>query len=112
MKVLVCGSRGWRRYTPILNALMELPKGTLVIHGGASGADAYAARACRELGLKQQVFYADWGKLGKRAGILRNVEMLDEEPDRVLAFWDGESRGTKHAIDEAFKRGIDVKVHS
>ena len=111
MKVLVCGSRSWRSYTTILNELVSLPRGTLVIHGGAPGADSYASRACRDLNLRQQVFHADWRRKGKAAGILRNIEMLDENPDLVMAFWDGKSRGTAHTIELARSQGVQVQVH-
>jgi hypothetical protein len=36
--------------------------------------------------------------------------MLDDEPDRVLAFQRNGSRGTQHTIDEARRRGIPVEV--
>ena len=56
-----------------------------------------------------RVFPADWDKYGKRAGYLRNVQMA-EYADALLAFWDGESRGTKNMIDEALSRGLKVGV--
>jgi hypothetical protein len=36
--------------------------------------------------------------------------MLNGSPDLVIAFWDGESRGTRHTIDEAKRRGIPVEI--
>lgn len=115
VKVLVCGSRGWKEPRRIVERLHELSQrdGRLVvITGGARGADATAHRAAQALGLETEVFYADWETYGKRAGIRRNVEMLDERPDLVLAFWDGTSPGTKHTIDTASARGIPVEVIS
>ena len=43
-------------------------------------------------------------KYGKRAGFIRNCEMVDC-CDGVVVFWDGKSKGTKHTIDYASKRG-------
>ncbi len=36
--------------------------------------------------------------------------MLDQEPDLVLAWWDGRSPGTRHMIETAAQRGIPVEV--
>lgn len=82
------------------------------MHGGAPGADQLAARAARKLGLEVEEYRADWGKYGRRAGMLRNLEMLNRNPDFVLAFWDGQSKGTAHTIREARRRGMHVAVYS
>jgi hypothetical protein len=37
--------------------------------------------------------------------------MLDTDPDVVIAFWDGTSRGTRHTIDSAIRRGIPVEAY-
>lgn len=130
MKVLVCGSRRFsndalaRKW---IEAYMRqlVPKGSTVIHGGASGADTMAAEASLELGLVRRLqvggpvpedgwiavaFLPDWKKYGKRAGFVRNDEMLDQKPDLVIAFWNGKSKGTKYTIDKAQGRGIETKV--
>lgn len=90
--------------------LSAFPPDTVVIHGDARGADRLADHAARGLGLKVEPYPADWSRYGKRAGILRNLEMLDSNPTTVIAFWDGESRGTQHTIDEARKRGIRLWI--
>lgn len=41
----------------------------------------------------------------------RNLAMLDEKPDLVIAFQINGSAGTQHTIDQARKRGIPVEVH-
>jgi len=110
MKVLVCGSRHWLESQPIYDRLKEL-KPDLVIHGDARGADRIAARVAEELGIRTQAFPADWS-LGKRAGPKRNLEMLDQNPDLVLAFQLDNSRGTQHTIDNAKKREIPVEIHT
>lgn len=53
-------------------------------------------------------FPADWD-LGKRAGPIRNAQMA-EKGTHLLAFWDGESNGTKNMISEAKKRNLEVRV--
>ena len=111
--VLVCGSRSWDEPTLIGKRLARLPRGTKIRHGGARGVDRYAGIYARALGFEEQVFKADWFGRGKRAGILRNLEMLDApiRPRYVIAFWDGKSTGTKHTIDAAHERSIPVELH-
>ena len=43
------------------------------------------------------------------AGYLRNKQMA-EYADALIAFWDGESKGTKHMIDLAKKNGLKVRI--
>jgi len=115
VKVLVCGSRGWnndRIMREVLGYMAEYM--SLLIHGDAPGADRKAAEWCEKHGNCECLAVpADWEKHGKNAGFLRNLEMLDmldSRYDTVVAFWDGESRGTKHTIENARNRGIVTMV--
>jgi hypothetical protein len=113
MIVLVCGSRSLASAaaaTVVRRRIAQLPVGSLVISGGASGPDAYAYLAATNRGLETRVFLADWETHGKRAGIMRNLKMLDQNPDLVIAFYDGKSRGTRHTIGEARRRGVPVEI--
>jgi hypothetical protein len=114
--VLACGSRSWEDREVIREALASVDAEEItLIHGGARGADRLAAEVFQEMfagrdGYDVRVFPPDWDRLGKRAGYVRNMQMLDEDPDLVLAFHDGESRGTAHTIREARRRDISVYV--
>ncbi len=110
MKVLVCGSRGWRDLLAIDRRIADLGIDSEVIHGNADGADRQAHLACEAYSIPVTAFSADWRRYGKRAGIVRNTQMLNEQPGLVIAFWDGRSRGTAHTIGEARKRGIPVEI--
>lgn len=112
MKVLVCGSRDWKNADVVWSRLRKLPQDSTIIHGCARGADRIASAVARDFNFNEWRFPARWALDGKRAGYLRNVAMLDEKPDLVIAFWDGQSPGTKHTIDEARRRGISVEVVS
>jgi hypothetical protein len=112
VKVLVCGSRAWTNTAALTQRMQSFPPDTLIIHGDAKGVDRLADRFARVIGLPVLRMPADWQNEGKAAGIRRNLRMLDEQPDLVLAFWDGQSRGTAHTITEAEKRGIPVEVIS
>jgi len=109
-RVLICGSREWRDGSLIRRTIHGLKPGCLIIHGGAKGADRIAGDTAEGLGYHTAVVRPLWDTYGKGAGHLRNVAMLDLEPDRVIAFWDGKSPGTRGTIDEARRRGIPVEV--
>lgn len=110
MRVLVCGSRDWTDATAILMALRRLSRGSTVVHGASRGADMIAGGLAGSMGLSVQECPADWKAEPRKAGILRNLAMLDTRPDLVLAFQRNGSRGTQHTIDEARRRGIPVEV--
>lgn len=111
MKVLVCGARAWVWPELIQQRLAILPAISHITHGNAIGADRMAGEAAEALGFSVQIFLPDWNRFGKSAGFRRNVEMLDDGQDLVIAFVTGEARGTHHTIREANARGIPVEVH-
>ena len=114
MKVLVCGSRYWNNKESIFERLKLLPKDTTIIHGCANGADKLAGIVAKELGFIVVEVPAEWKKCGKRAGILRNLKMLDLKPDLVLAFHSNlsGSKGTSHTLREANKRNILARLYT
>ena len=106
---VVCGSRDWPAPWFVTAKIIELiPHEALVITGGARGVDEHAHYEAIRLRRPTKRRFADWDRLGRRAGIIRNLEMLDEEPDGVLAFWYKRSPGTRHMIEESQRRGIDL----
>lgn len=112
MKLLVCGSRHFDDYNRLKQEL-----GTLgfsiseIIHGGARGADTLAGRYAEEANIPVRRFPADWEQYGKRAGPIRNSQMLREgNPDYCVAFLAPNSRGTKNMIEQASRKGVTVKV--
>lgn len=113
MKVLVCGSRSWDDYHAIFERLSQLPRDTTIIHGGARGADNMAARVAVRLGMHVEEFIPHWREgshYNSKAGFERNMLMLDQEPDLVIAFWDGLSTGTKHTLANARRRKIPIEI--
>jgi len=109
-RVLVAGSRTWDRFDIIEQHIAGHPRGTVFVHGAARGADQMAGAVARRLGYAVEEYPADWRGKGKQAGIIRNLEMLDTKPDKVIAFWKDGSTGTGHTVSEAKKRGIPVEV--
>jgi hypothetical protein len=107
MNIAIVGSRGFSDYylleTTILEHLCSAKKWPIkLISGGAKGADTLAEQLAENFNLEIQIFLPDWDKHGKAAGFIRNTQIV-EACDFLFAFWDGESRGTKHSIDIARK---------
>lgn len=119
-RVIIAGSRDMADYgaakKAIAAALAEIGGGQVrIVSGHCRGADIMGERYAHENGLELSVFPAEWNIYGRRAGFLRNTQMADfasEEGNEgaLIAFWDGQSRGTKMMIGIARKKGIAVHV--
>ena len=96
-KVAIIGSREWADYEMVRDYVYSLDEDDTVISGGARGVDQFAEIYARERGLAVIIFQADWDRLGRRAGMIRNHDIINEA-DRVVAFWDGKSTGTQHSL--------------
>lgn len=101
MKVAVIGSRG----LTVEHLERYLPEGTTeIVSGGARGIDRCAREHALAHGIKLTEFLPDYETLGRRAPLVRNLEIIDYA-DQVVAFWDGVSRGTAHVIRHCRKIG-------
>lgn len=106
MKIAVIGSRGIAR---IDCAKIGARRGDTIISGGARGVDSLAAAYARANGLALVEHFPDYSHYGKAAPHVRN-KMIVADADRVVAFWDGKSRGTKNTIDKAKRYGKRVDI--
>lgn len=109
MKVAVIGSRTANSdaYEMILQ---QLPVGcSEVISGGAGGIDFLAKRAARHFGLKYTCCRPNYSKYGRAAPLVRNSEIVGKA-DYVLAFWNGYSKGTRHALACCIKRRKPFRI--
>jgi hypothetical protein len=110
--VLVCGSRGLKCRPLVEAAVLAFAPDTIVVQGGAIGPDRWAASIAFERGLHVATMHPLWQQHGKAAGPLRNRAMLRLGITRVVAFWDGQSTGTRSTIELAGKAGIPVKIYN
>lgn len=89
-RLLVTGSRDWIDRDLIWGALwdglQEMAADTVLVHGDARGADRLAAETWSTWGMPVEAHPADWAQHGKRAGYVRNAEMVDAGADLCLAF--------------------------
>ena len=104
MKLIVAGGRDFTDTNLMIAELQKLvnsgniPECPELVCGMAYGADLTAYSLWSGTGMVIHKFPADWARLGKRAGYIRNQEM-GEFADAAVCFWDGKSKGTKHMID-------------
>jgi len=109
MRVGIVGSRGYIDPEGVREFVNSLPTNTVVVSGGAGGPDKWAARFAHERGLEVCVHYAAWDTYGKAAGPMRNARLV-RDVDKLIAFWDGESRGTSDVVAKAEAAGKPVTV--
>lgn len=111
-RIIVAGGRDFTDYNLLCSVLNEYLAGmgdVKIISGMAEGADSLAIRYADEHSLSKILFPANWKRYPRRAGFLRNADMLSVAT-HLIAFWDGTSHGTRHIIDIARTKGIPVKV--
>jgi uncharacterized phage-like protein YoqJ len=119
MRVAIVGSRNWssndtgvirQRVLDLVADHINKENDLTIISGGAQGVDTIAVNAADSMGAFTKVYKADWKKYGKSAGFVRNRQIV-EQAQKVIAFWDGQSKGTKHTIELALKHHKDLEVH-
>jgi phosphoribosylformylglycinamidine (FGAM) synthase-like amidotransferase family enzyme len=111
MKVLVTGGRGFSNRTLLFASLDSLHADhafTMIIHGGASGADRLAGEWAASRCIPVEVHPAGWQRYGRAAGPIRNQRMIDRKPDMVVAFPGG--RGTADMVRRVRQAGIELVV--
>lgn len=115
MKILVTGSRSYANASYLEQELSAL-RPDVVVHGGASGADALAEAWCKRAEVPYRGYPAKWTQFGKSAGPIRNRAMfkaehrLDEPIDLCLAFPVGIGKGTRDMMQICDDGGITVVV--
>ena len=130
--ILVVGSRTITDYELVSNFLdyllgdIPLQSHVVVVSGGAKGVDTLAEMYANECGFELKTFPLtkdDWyitdtktckKKYNKKAGYDRNKKMheyIAQFPNRgVVAFWDGESKGTLHSVELAKQYNNPIKL--
>ena len=114
VKVLVCGGRDYTAEKVAFQFLDDLHARhnfTCVVHGDARGADTLAKRWAQQEGITLRPYPADWATHGKRAGHIRNAEMLAKERPRFVVAFPG-GKGTEHMVAIAMKANWPLQVLS
>jgi hypothetical protein len=111
MRILVTGGRDYSdqvRLFAELDAIHAAKPITVVIQGGAKGADGLAELWCETRGICCLRVRAPWSTHGKAAGSIRNGWMLEHcSPiDAVVAFPGG--NGTANMCKQAAAKGVYI----
>lgn len=111
MRILVCGGRDFADRDAMARALAPYKTtATMIIHGGARGADTLAREWADVFGIPSMAFPVSqdhWDRYGKAAGPMRNRRMIEYgQPQLVVALPGG--RGTSDMISQAMKAGIPI----
>lgn len=110
MKTIIAGSRTITSYQIVDHAITASGLDiTEVVSGKAKGVDFSGEKWAVIHDIPIKSFPADWQNLGKRAGIIRNQQMV-HYADALIAIWDGKSRGTQHIIKYAMYSGLKLFV--
>lgn len=114
MKVIIAGSRNITDKSVVLKALVEAgfrpSQITEIVSGTARGVDQLGEQIAQDFKIPAKRFPANWDEFGKSAGYRRNSEMA-VYADRLVAVWDGKSRGTEHMIDLMRSQGKPFYVY-
>ena len=117
-KLIVAGGRDFSDYDLLAEKLdniryvvwdQDIADDLEIVCGKARGADTLGETWAKKNHVGVKYFPADWDRYGKSAGYRRNGEMA-EYGDALLAFWDGESKGTAHMINLATGKDLTVMV--
>jgi predicted Rossmann fold nucleotide-binding protein DprA/Smf involved in DNA uptake len=111
-RVIIAGGRDFCDYVKLVkycDFYLKNKSGIEIVSGNANGADKLGEKYAIERNFSVKSFPADWTKFGKSAGFLRNKQMA-EYSDALIAFWNGNSSGTKHMINLATEFGLMVRV--
>lgn len=133
LRILITGSRDWRDRKAIFDGIFGYlnehwayqisgPHEVTIMQGGQVsedkithekwGADYFADQVAWAVGFKRDLYPADWKRYGKRAGRIRNQEMVDTHKINkiyaCLAFPLGRSPGTRDCMRRADAVGIPV----
>ena len=106
MKLLIAGSRSITDF----DISEYIPSDTsLIISGGANGVDTIAEEYADKKRISKLILRPRYDLYRRAAPLKRNDEMV-QLCDKVLIFWDGISKGTKHTIDYANKIGKPIEI--
>ena len=107
-KIAVIGSRKFSDYDVLKKALDEHPA-FILVSGGARGADSLSERYADEKGYEKIIHLPDKKKYGRGAYHRRN-QLIVDDADEMIAFLLNESKGTKHSLELARKKGMPVTI--
>lgn len=93
------------------NLLVEFPN-AIWVHGGAIGFDSQVERFARSHNVSTEVILPDYDTYGRKAPLIRNLEIV-KKGELLIALFDGrKSGGTYFTINKAKEIGKMVRIIS
>ena len=111
-RFFITGSRDLFIEKDIKNVLANLyakgfnRKKMIMVVGDAKGVDATATKLWLDAGLRVEVYNAQWYEFGKKAGMLRNIDMIKSGVDFGYGFCKNNSKGTTGMLNLATEFGV------
>lgn len=111
MRIAIIGSRDYPDLDSVRQWVQsQMRAGDVLVSGGARGVDATAEAEAKRRGLEVLSIRPNYDLYdGRRAPLVRNEDIVMGS-NRLVAFWDGKSRGTAYTIRLARQRGIPVTI--
>ena len=105
MKIAIVGSRN----VTVSDIGKYISNAEEIVSGGAVGVDCCAAEYAKKNGIRLTEFLPQYERYGRAAPIVRNKEIVDYS-DKIIAFWNGKSKGTLSVIKYAQKTGKPCEI--
>lgn len=105
MKIAIVGSRN----VTVSDIGKHISNAKEIVSGGAAGVDCCAAEYAKKNGIRLTEFLPQYERYGRAAPIVRNKEIVDYS-DKIIAFWNGSSKGTLSVIKYAQKVGKPCQI--
>lgn len=112
MKLIIAGSRCFEDYEKLCKEVDEVADWnpiTEILCGEAKGADSLGRRYAEDRGIKVSSYKPDWKVYGRAAGIRRNQRMA-QDADALIAFWDGQSKGTWNMVQNMRDKFVKIVI--
>jgi len=78
MRVAVVGSHDFHDYSRLKHTLDNMENISMLLSGGAKGADSLAEIYAREKNIELKRLVPDWSTYGRAAGMIRNKDIVAE----------------------------------
>lgn len=111
--VLAFGSRDYCNGLYVSQRLQQVHDNLIImeiIEGEAKGADILARDWARRNEIPVVKCPANWETEGKGAGFLRNLRMVEMNPDMAVGFMNGPSKGSMHTVQLCLAKGIPLYI--
>ena len=110
MRVIVYGSTHFPDPDSVKQMVDSLPEGSVVMSPDQPGAGLLAVRLAEARGLETRLEPVRWTTYDRRSAMVCLNSLMSDGAEQVWVFWDGESEGSRHAIELTRRNGFALRV--